>query len=188
MAVIQEDDKLQHLIIIPAKPTWNNAFEIKGCLKDRKSGEYTFNTSLYYSSRTKLCLLYNLYEVRENLTTPKTTGHPTCQQWLWLGCSEPFFPQAYQWDMASSPKIFCLHLHLPALQRASQQICGSPATAVHQMHLRMQKIDKKSCGWDAGLRVRRVWCCSSTARDLPGRVGELSPPPHAPLPLFASSI
>lgn len=79
-AVIQEDDKLQHLIIIPAKTTWNNAFEIKGCLKDRECGEYTFNTSLYYSSRTKLCLLYNLYEVRENLTAPKTTGHPMCQQ------------------------------------------------------------------------------------------------------------
>lgn len=95
--------------------------------------------SIPLSSRTKLCLLYNLYEVRENLTTAKTTGHPMCQQCLWLGCSEPFFPQAYQWNMASSPKIFYLHFNLPAHQRASQQICGAPATAVHQMHLRMQK-------------------------------------------------
>lgn len=47
MAVIQEDDKLQHLIIISTKTTWNNAFEIQGYLKDGKYGEYTFNTSFF---------------------------------------------------------------------------------------------------------------------------------------------
>lgn len=35
-AVIQEEDKLQHLIIISAKPTWNNASEIKGYRKGGK--------------------------------------------------------------------------------------------------------------------------------------------------------
>lgn len=32
-AVIQEDDKLQHLIIISANTTWNKAYEIKGYRK-----------------------------------------------------------------------------------------------------------------------------------------------------------
>lgn len=86
-AVIQEDDKLQHLIIISAKTTWNNASEIKGYRKDGKCGECTFNTSFYCSSRIKFSLLYNFYEVRANLTTPTTTGGPVCQQSLWLGCA-----------------------------------------------------------------------------------------------------
>jgi len=87
-AVSQEDDKLQHLIIISAKPTWNNASSIKGYQKDGKCGECAFSTSFYCSSRIKFSLLYILYEVRANLTSPPTTGRPMCQQSLWLGCVE----------------------------------------------------------------------------------------------------